>query len=384
MKKWSAYFLLAGAFLLSACSLGSTSSLTITDTRVPTLKVGTASFDVVDIDQAAHLLYAADRSDQGVDVFDVSLPTATYLKTIPVQNSPNGLAVAPDLNQVFVGISDGSLDVIDTKAGSKTVDTVIKQIATGANSVDLIDYSPNQHRVYASNGIHGTIAAIDTTSDKTVQTIKIGYALEQPRFNLGDGMLYVTSPDAGALFRVDPSTGTIKQKIALGGCSPSGLAINPRVNQAMIACGSSVARLNLKNTTDGQTFLDVSGGDVVTYDASVDRFLVAAPSVVPKSQVGLFGGNPIAYVTSVDTGSGGNSAVYDETNRIVYTPETRQGKAGLAGFDLPSGQPTLTASGTEIGLFASLVAAVAWVMFVVGRQADPIHRPAPLPRRRRA
>lgn len=384
MKKWLTFAFLAGAVLVSACGLASPAKLAVTYTGVPALTTGAASIDVVDIDQAAHRLYAADRTDQGVDVLDVSSPAARYLKTIPIQADPNGIAVAPDLGEVFVGVSDGSVDVIDVRQGSATVDTVVRRIATGAGSVDLIDYSARQHRLFASNGIHGTIAAIDTSSGLVAGLFKVGYALEQPRFNPGDGLLYVTSPDAGALFQLDPATGTVKNKIALSGCSPSGLAINAKTNQAMVACGSSVTRVNLRDTADVSTFLDVSGGDVVAYDASVDRFFVAAPAVKPSSQVGLFGGNPIAFIRSVDTGAGGNSAAYDETNGIVYTPDTRPGKAGIAGFGLPSGQPTLSASPADLAYFGALLAVAALAMFVVGRQADPVRRQEPTAPRRRA
>ena len=349
------------------------------ESGVPTLKTA-ASIDVIEIDQAAHRLYAADRTDSGVDVFDVSTAPATYVRTIPLPASPNGIAVAPDLGQVFVGMSNGSVAIVNTTTG-----TVVKEVPTGAKSVDLIDYSADQHQVYASNGTEGTIASVDAKTGTVSAVFKVGFALEQPRFNPADKMLYVTSPDAGAMFQLDPTTGAIKKKLSVGSCLPHGLAINPKLNQAMIACPSSVVRMNLRNPADAEVFPDVQGGDIVTYDATVDRFFVAAPSAkrVSDSVVGLFGGNPIAHITSVTTAAGGNSAAYEESTGVVYTPDIRPGKAGLTSFKLPNGEPSFTVSNSAIAELAGVLAVIVLAMFVIGRLADPIRRPAPLPRRRR-
>jgi DNA-binding beta-propeller fold protein YncE len=158
--------------------------------------------DAIAIDQATHRLYTADRSNQGVDVFDISAGWATYLQTIALPASPNGLALAPDLGRLFVGMGNGSVAVVDI---APTADRVISEIKTGAKSVDLLDYSTGQHAVYASNGVEGLLTTIDTNTGAVKAQFKIGFALEQPRFNPADGLLYVTSPDADALFRqLDP------------------------------------------------------------------------------------------------------------------------------------------------------------------------------------
>src|ERR1700692_3982119 len=96
--------LATGAVLISACG---DSSVAVTSTPIPGATGSGASIDVIDIDQAAHLLYAADRTDQGVDVFDISSPRAKYLETIHMPASPNGLAIAPDLGRLFAGTSNG-------------------------------------------------------------------------------------------------------------------------------------------------------------------------------------------------------------------------------------------------------------------------------------
>ena len=373
------FFIVATAVFVAACGAGSPPGGTITNTGVPAIAGKAGSFDVVEIDQAAQRLYVADRTDQGIDVFDTYAAPARYLKTIALNASPNGLAVAPDLQRVFVGTSNGSLVVVDTDPASPTADKVVKVVPTGGKSADLIDYSPAMHTVFVSNGDGGSITSIDATAGVVKSHFAIGHPLEQPRFNPTDGMLYVTSPDADAVFMVDPGTGVIKSTIKLDKCVPYGLAINPKLDQAVIACRGFVMRQSLRNTADVEAFGQLTRGDVVSYDAVADRFLVAAPAPAAASAVGIFGGNPIAYLTSVTTGAGGNSAAYDEANHLVYTPDIRSGRAGLAGFEPPRAGLDVISQLPSLGALALVLAVVTLLLLWVGRWADPVHRPAPVP-----
>jgi DNA-binding beta-propeller fold protein YncE len=361
--------------LVSACG-ESAAAVQIANTPLPTAGAKEGNFDVVEIDQTAHRLYLADR-DRGVDVFDISTVQAKFIKTIAMPAIPNGLAIAPDLTRLFVGTESGTVVVVDTNAQSATVDTVVAEWKTGGKSADLLDYAAGPHLLFASNGVDGTITSLDPTTGVVKATYKVGYALEQPRFNSSDGMLYVTSPDAAALFRIDPQTGKIKDKLALAGCLPTGLAINPKSNQALIACTTTVISWDLR-TAKSENFGQVAGGDVVSYSAKSNRFLVASPQKTRDSAIAIFGGDPIAYVTSVVTDAHGKSAAYDETNDVVYTPDIRPNQAGLTSFRMPAGSSSLPSLLPSLGIFLVLLVAIAVFFFFVGRSADPIRRAEPL------
>jgi len=352
----------------------------VSDVRIANIPIaptasGAGNFDDLVIDQSGHRLYAADR-DRGIDVFDISTPNARFVQAITLPSAPNGLALAPDLGRLYAGTSDGSVQVLDINPTSSTAGKLLPQIQTSGKEVDLLDYSPSRHELYASNGPEGTLAIIDTSKNAVTVQVKVGYALEQPRFNPADGMLYVTSPDADALFAIDPVTKAIKSKNALGGCQPIGLAINSRADQAVIACANWTLGWDLRDST-AHTFNQASRGDVVRYDQAADRFLVASPGQINTSTVAIFGGSPIAYISSVVTGAGGKAADYDETNRLVYTTDLRPNRVGLAAFPIPDGAPTLS-SLMSLAPLAALLPLVVLVLFIVGRQADPVRRPEPL------
>ena len=373
--------LAAGALLISACS-GSSKPVQVTNTTISNNATAPGNFDVVEIDQAGHRLYAADRADQGIDVFDITAAPAKYLLTIPLPAPPNGIAIAPSLSRLYVGAANGSVLFIDISSTSATFNKVVKEVPTGGKDADLLDYAAGPQLVFASTGIEGTIASIDANTGEVKGNFKVGFALEQPRFNAADGMLYVTSPDADSLFQLDPKTGTIKSKVPLGGCLAAGMAINPR-SQVLIACRNAVITWDLHSATS-QKFDQVAGGDVVSYSVKADRFFVASSQKTGPSAVGVFGGNPIDYIAAVATPGAGKSAAYDETNDVVYTTDGRPGFVGLNSFHPPAGQLFIYPSVASIGIFAAVVVVILLLFVMVGRGADPILRVEPEPRPRRS
>lgn len=361
----------AAALLLAGCGGG----VSITSTPIPTIAGKLANFDVVEIDQANHRLYLADRTDQGVDVFDISGSRARFLATIPLTSSPNGLAVASDLARLYVGTGGGSVLVFDINNDSNAL---LAEVKTGKGEVDLLDYGASRQRLYAANGADGSITSIDTTTNAIATNFKLGaVALEQPRFDPGDGMVYVTSPTADALYRIDPDTGQFKG-FPLGGCKPTGLAINPRSNQALIVCSTFVMAWDLSAGKSFASFHQVIGGDVATYSAKVDRFFVASPHLTKANVVGIFGGNPIDYIASVGTGAHGNAAVLDETHGVIYTPNPQPKRSGIAGFELaavPQPVPRWLEQAATFGVPAVVLALLVLLFLFISRSADPARRP---------
>lgn len=361
--------LAAAALLISACG---TSGARVTSTPIASIAGKPASFDVVEIDQGSHRLYVADRTDQGVDVFDISAPTAKFLKTIALKSSPNGLAIAPDLSRLYAGMANGSLAVVDINPVSPTGYTVVQEVPTGGKSADLLDYGATRHEVYAGNGLDGTVTSIDAKTGTVKAHFTIGYAVEQPRFNPADGLLYVASPDADAMFQVNPNDGKIKNKFGLGGCQPTGLAINPQ-SMVLIACRTSVLIWDLK-TGNSVKFHQVTGGDVVTYSSKIGRFFVASPHKAGPGAVGMFGGSPLDFISAVAIQTAGNSAAYDETNDVVYTPDISAKNPGLASFGVSDSGAFVAPSLSSLALFGALLAVIVLLFIAVGRSADPAKR----------
>ena len=326
------------------------------------------SFDDVEIDQATQTVYAADRANSGVDVFDVSGARPTFIKTIKLPAPPNGLAIDPMSGRVFAGTASGSIAIIDIATG-----TFASEIKTPAKDVDLLDFAPGPDLLLAGTGANGTVLTIDAATNKLIATANIGAPVEQPRYDLASGNVYVAVPDKAALTAIQPKTGALNGTIKLSACIPLGMAL--RGSTAVIACHNSVVAYDLKSGK--QTDLGgIQDGDVVHYFPGVDRFFVTSPHVGVQTPVGMYGGDPVTYMGSTRLDGGGRAAVYDARSDTVYTTDPRTKSAGLVGFQMGGTHPTsvtetaLIAGGPIVALF--LLVLPLWLL--LGRHADPINR----------
>lgn len=162
----------------------------VTHVDVPVLTGKTASVDIMLVDQEAHLLYVADRTDGGVDVLDVSTPHARYLKTfITTNTAPNGIVIAKDQGKLYARNNDSTVSIFDLKTG-KTLATVN---TGGKHRADEMDYDSKDRKVYVAKSDDGFVTVIDAVSNQIVKKIdKVSDGgLEQPRWGPADGKVYL-------------------------------------------------------------------------------------------------------------------------------------------------------------------------------------------------
>ncbi len=324
-----------------------TTKITLTKIPIPPIAGKTLSADILDIDQAAHLLYVADRTTNGVDVFDVSTATAKFVKTIDTGSGPNGIVVAKNVNKLFVGLNSSDVAVIDIDPASAKYQTVVAKVASGGKKrVDEMDYDPKDKKLYSANSDDGLVLAIDATTNQILKKFEnLGEGLEQPRYDPIDGMMYMTSSDQNTVFQFDPTKDVLVKKFDVAvKCNPNGLAINTTTNKAVLGC--SIGR-----TGSGKTPITVSwdiaagkvidqfeqagAGDAVIYSAKADRFFFAASNFNRGGMMAIFSGDPIKFITNVPTAVGSHGVAYDETNNVVYTQDQLDNEGALFSFVPP-------------------------------------------------
>ena len=308
-----------GVVLLAGCTSCQTTVRTAT---MPVIAAGT--FDVLEADQTSHRLYLADRTSKGVDVVDISSATPRFLSTIKLDGAPNGLALAPDRHRLYAAVAGGTVAVIDTEASSPKSMQVIESIKVHTANADLLDYSPKTQRLYVGTGEE--VVTVDTATNKVRLRLAAKTTVEQPRYDPADGMVYVTAPGPDSLLQINPATGNVTRTYVIKKCHPAGLGINPTRQLAMVTCGGSVGLVNL-NTGAQEVSRVVQGGDIVTYDSSADRFVVASPHGGSDSAVGIFSGSG-EFLGSVAATPKAHAAAFDALHGVVYTPST----AGLMSF----------------------------------------------------
>src|SRR5207237_9611361 len=154
-------------------------SVPISRIPIPPIAGKTASIDIMEIDQASHLLYVTDRTDNGLDIFDVSTSCAKYVKTIDLGQGSNGVVVAKNVNKIFATLNDSTVAIIDI--GTPGSEKVRTKLSTGGKKrADEIDYDPKDKKIYAANSNAGVIKVIDAGPNTIGKKFdNMGDALEQ-------------------------------------------------------------------------------------------------------------------------------------------------------------------------------------------------------------
>jgi DNA-binding beta-propeller fold protein YncE len=320
-----------------------TTQQTLTKVPIPPIQGKTASIDILEIDQAAHVLYVTDRTDNGIDEFDVSTPTARYLRTVDVGSGANGVSVAKNVNEVFAGLNNSDVVAIDINPTSPTVNTVVARVNTGGKMrADEMDYDAKDKKLYVANSDDGIVSVIDASTNQIIKKFdNLGEALEQPRYNSGDGMMYMSGSGQNVIFKFDPTTDTMVAKMdVVDKCNPNGLGINPTTNQAVLGCSNRAqpqhaVSFDLATGKVISTFTQVGAGDAVFYSAKIDRFFFGASNFVHGPQIGILGGTPIRFITNVPSAVGSHGVAFDETNNIVYSQDQAPNDGALISFPLP-------------------------------------------------
>ncbi len=318
---------------------GDTTRVEPVRSEIPTLKGRSLSAQSIDIDQQTHLLYLADKTTNGLDIFDISGKNALYVKTISMPSGPNGVLIVKPLNKIFVSLNSSAVAVIDIAVGSDKKDNVIATVDTGgAGRADAMDYDPNTNKVYVVNNDDGMVTSIDAGSNTIIKKFNtLGAALRQIRYNPKDGMMYMASADQNALFRFDPRTDNLAEKIdVVDRCLPIGLAINPTTNQALLGCSAKsqhTAVWDFASKKVVMVYTNVGGTDEVMYDVKVNLYFTASYLFASGPMIGIFDGKDGRFITNVPAQTGSHQIAYDETNRILYT--TQSGLGGLIGLPLP-------------------------------------------------
>src|SRR5581483_403558 len=312
---------------------------------IPPIAGKTLSADILEIDQQAHLLYLTDRTSGGIDIFDVSTPTAKFVKSVPVPGGgTNGVTIAKNVNKVLAGSNDSTVSIIDINPSSPTVNTVIATLNTGGKKrADETDYDPNTKKMMVANSDDQFVTIIDMDKNTIEKKIDLpGGGIEQPRYNPSDKFMYLTGSGDNVVYQFDMTKDTMVKKFdVVDKCNPNGNAINPTLNIALLDCSSTAQPQHfviwdLKAGKVASTIENAGSGDAAIYDAKADKFFATAHHYFRGAQMAIVSGAG-KFITNVPTDVGSHGVAYDETNNVVYTQDARPNEAALFSFVVPSG-----------------------------------------------
>jgi hypothetical protein len=220
------------------------------------------SFDIAFVDEQTQTYYLADRSNVVVDVVDAK--TATLSGQISVSPAFAGVVTAADCaarggttcsgpNGVVAAypwlfVTDGASRVvnIDLRTGQIAPGGDVVTAKNDPNRADELAYAPELGLLLVINNADatpfGTFISVNTTTGALTVGQRITFTdatngVEQPVWNPYDGRFYLSIPSIsgttttpgpiGAVYRIDPNTGTFKIAAKIEECGPAGLTLGP-------------------------------------------------------------------------------------------------------------------------------------------------------------
>lgn len=235
--------------------------------------------DFVAANSTTNIIYSSNSSAGTVSVIDGVTNTRTA--TISVGGFPQGIAVNPATNQIYVALFDGLASTVSVIDGDSN--TVVTSIAVPGAEYVAVNAATNRIYVSASNN---TVQVIDGSSNTVTVTISFGDVLEELAVDATRNLVYVAVVGAPPTIGViDGATNAVVNTITVSkGLALAGVAVDPSLNQIYAsdiskmelfvidgATGSVTATIDLTGAGDPKYVALGTGHQVLISDSSPGR-----------------------------------------------------------------------------------------------------------------
>lgn len=315
-----------------------------------TIPGGLAGNDISWVDSANARYYLADRGNATaspaigprVDVIDTE--NGVFLTSIPLTSPANGILAIPRAHELWVGLNDSTIAVIDT-----TTNLVSHSISTGGTArADEIAYDPDDHLVLIANDRDTPpfVSFVSTTAYSVAKRLsydgvaapKSTGGIEQPVWDGPASKFYIAIPATstnanGEYDELDPQSLSVTRSIPSVCKGPSGLVLIPG-QRLMSACGDviDIASGKVVTTVPGVSGDEIwyNGGDQrVYFGGSQNVFVVDANSykLVSALVVGVPAAAPLPAQST-------HSLAADEVNNEVFVAVSAAGTGSGSGVGI--------------------------------------------------
>lgn len=306
-----------------------------------TIPTGLAANDISWVDTTTARYYLADHGNAPsvaptVDV--VNTQTGQFLTSIVLPSSTNGIVGIPRSHEIWVGLNDSTVTVIDTDTN-----TISKVISTGGTArADEEAYDPVDSLILMAND-RDTPPFVSFISTETYSVVKkVAYdgnqapqstgGIEQSVWDGQTGKFYLAIPATkanpnGEIDELDPTTFSVTRSMPTACTGPSGLVLVP--NQRLVtACGDVI------DISTGKVVTTVSGvgGDEIWYNSGDNRVYFGGGA--NRIGVSVVDANTYALLTTLTVGQivaapgvsqTTHSLAADAGNNEVFVPVTGVG-----------------------------------------------------------
>jgi len=291
-------------------------------------------FDYLTIDEGRGRLWAAHLGANVTYVID--LQTNQLIKAIPDTPGVEGVEVVPELNKVYTSNwGDHSIGVID---GTRL--QVVKRIPA-INKPDGSAYAAPFHKLYVSDERAKTLLVVDVRTDEVVKKIPFRSETGMPQYDAVARKVYLNLQESNRFVVIDPATDRVEGSYPVGTCVGNhGMALDPAHHLAFLVCEGN-DQLMVFDVAAHQPVAQVklpAGGDVVKYDAGLQRIYVACYSGF-ISVIQAVDATYFAKLEEVPVPKKVHSLAVDQRTHRVYVPEQEANGQPVARLTVYEARP---------------------------------------------
>jgi YVTN family beta-propeller protein len=272
---------------------------------------------MVGVNPVTNKIYVSnDGNGGGTTVQVIDGATNTIIKVISVGTGPNGVAINPGTNRIYIGnYISKTVSVID---GSS--DSVIATILVGNQSID-IGLNPITNRIYVGNYVDNTVSVIDGATNTVIATVPVGLGPRGIGVNRNTNHIFVSNFLDNTVSVIDGGTNTVIDTVPVG-ANPVDVKVNPVTNLAYVA-----------NIND--VFVSVIAADTPVYSCvGFDPPLNAGPVKVTKKRALPFKAQLLDAAGVPVTNSG---IAAPPVLQVFFTPTTGGTPQDVTSSALPVG-----------------------------------------------
>ncbi len=300
---------------------------------------------------------------QGNTVSVISDNTNTVIATIPVGGYPDGVAYDSAKGEIFVvNLHDNNVMVI-----SDSTNAVVATIPVGQSPYNIA-YDSAQGELFVTNSYDGTVSVVSDTTNTVVATIPVGVEPFSIAYDSGKGEMFVSNYETDSknysLSVISDSTNQVVTTLPLPG-APQFVAYDPAKGEILVATGVGGANGNptvitvISDSTNAvvATISDLNHEvqvEGLVYDPSRGEIFVALHQ---SNKVVAISDSTNKVVETIAVGHLPWAGTYDSGKSAIYFTNSQDNTVSvIAGPSSASSSPTPSSSG-----FGSII----WIILII-------------------
>jgi streptogramin lyase len=269
-----------------------------------------AGFEYATVDPIAGVLYVGRTNG----VMSVDLKSKAVTAVLVPGARVHAVVLLPGGRLLSTNSATNTVTLADRRTGE-----IFAEVRTGYRPDGAV-YDPKSGLVFVMNGDDGNAALIDPESGSLVGRVAVGGTLAQAVAD-DDGQIYVNVGNRGEIAVIDSIQRRVVRRFSLPNCTePSGIDYDPTASILLSVCQNRKAvAVDARDGSIAAVLAVDRNPDAVIFDASRETFFVPCAREATMIAISSAGGMP-HVVRKIPTAIGARAGALDPRTGQLYLP----------------------------------------------------------------